>query len=59
VEQDLKDWVRREQGAIHQSPRCIVSPTVGGKVYEGGPTKNEQVRRHTVEVSLHIFYEIL
>ena len=43
----------------HQSPRCIVSPTAGGKVYQGGPTENEQMRHHAVEVSLHIFYEIV
>lgn len=35
----------------HQSPRRIVSPTAGGKVYKGGHTENERMRRHAVEVS--------
>jgi hypothetical protein len=35
----------------HQSPRCIVSPTAGGKVYEGDSTENERMRNHAVKVS--------
>jgi hypothetical protein len=35
----------------HQSQRRIVSPTAGGKVYEGGVTENEKMRHLAVEVS--------
>lgn len=43
----------------HQSPRCIVSPTAGGKVYEGGPTENQRMRRNAVKVSQHIFNDVI
>ena len=37
----------------HQLPRLIVSPTAGGKVYEGGATENKSLRMRgrAVEVS--------
>jgi hypothetical protein len=35
---------------IHQAPRGLVGPTAGGKVYDGGITENEVIRKHFVKV---------
>lgn len=50
-QEGVKDTRCYSLSLTHQSPRGIVGPTAGGKVYDRGMTENEEIRKKTVKVS--------